>query len=91
VTAREAFARHRKLLVVAAVVLGIVLIAIAVVYWAEPAGSLPSFFPGHEAGSNHHHVKHGIAAFLLGLACFAFAWFNTGPKKAAAARESDVS
>ena len=43
--------------------------------------SLPSFFPGHEAGSNHHHVKHGIASFLVGLACFAFAWFNTGPKK----------
>jgi hypothetical protein len=26
-------------------------------------------------------VKHGIAAFLVGLACLAFAWFNTGPKK----------
>jgi hypothetical protein len=80
-SARETFERHRKLLVVLAIMLGIVLIAVAVVYWAEPAGSLPSFFPGHEAGSNHHHVKHGIAAFLVGLACFAFAWFNTGPKK----------
>jgi UDP-N-acetylmuramyl pentapeptide phosphotransferase/UDP-N-acetylglucosamine-1-phosphate transferase len=69
------------LLVVLAVVLGIALIVVAVVYWAEPAGSLPSFFPGHEAGSSHHHVKHGIAAFLVGLACLAFAWFNTGPKK----------
>ena len=75
--------RHRKLLVILAVVLGIALMVVAVVYWAEPAGSLPSFFPGHEAGSSHHHVKHGIAAFLLGLACFAFAWFNSGPKKGA--------
>jgi hypothetical protein len=75
--------RHRKLLVVLAVVLGIALVAVAVVYWAEPAGSLPSFFPGHEAGSSHHHAKHGIAAFFLGLACFAFAWFNSGPKKGA--------
>ena len=75
--------RHRKLLVILAVVLGIALMIVAVVYWAEPAGSLPSFFPGHEAGSSHHHVKHGIAAFLLGLACFAFAWFNSGPKKGA--------
>ena len=83
-TAREAFVRYRKVLVVLAVVLGIVLIAIAIVYWAEPARSLPSFFPGHEAGSGHHHAKHGIAAFLVGLACFAFAWFNTGPKKDAA-------
>jgi drug/metabolite transporter (DMT)-like permease len=75
------FDRNRKWLVALAVVLGVVLIVIAVIYWAEPAGSLPSFFPGHEAGSSHHHVKHGIAAFLVGLACLAFAWFNTGPKK----------
>ena len=79
--ARDAFAQYRKLLVTLAVVLGIALIVIAAVYWAEPARSLPSFFPGHEAGSDHHHVKHGIAAFLVGLACFVFAWFNTGPKK----------
>jgi UDP-N-acetylmuramyl pentapeptide phosphotransferase/UDP-N-acetylglucosamine-1-phosphate transferase len=77
--------RNRKLLVVLAVALGIALIAVAVVYWAEPARSLPSFFPGHQSGSNHHHVKHGIASFLVGLACFAFAWFNTGPKKSGAA------
>ena len=76
---------RRRLLVLAAIVLGIVLIAIAGVYWAEPAKSLPSFFPGHQAGSGHHHVKHGIASFLVGLACFVFAWFNTGPKKTPAA------
>jgi len=78
------FERNRKWLVWLALVLGIVLIVIAVVYWAEPARSLPSFFPGHEAGSAHHHVKHGIAAFLVGLACLAFAWFNSGPKKSTA-------
>jgi hypothetical protein len=81
--ARDAFVRYRSWLVALALVLGIALVAIAAVYWAEPARSLPSFFPGHEAGSDHHHVKHGIAAFLVGLACFAFAWFNTGPKKGA--------
>jgi hypothetical protein len=89
VAAREAFVRYRKLLVALAVVLGIALVAVAAVYWAEPARSLPSFFPGHQAGSNHHHVKHGIASFLVGLACLAFAWFNTGPKKGAA-RTSDA-
>ena len=66
-----------------AVVLGIVLIVIAVVYWVEPADSLPSFFPGHEAGSDHHHVKHGIASFLVGLALLAFVWFQTGKKDSA--------
>jgi len=67
-------------LTIAAVVLGIALMVVAVVYWAEPARSLPGFFPGHEAGSDHHHVKHGIAAFILGLGCFAFAWFQSGPR-----------
>jgi len=71
---------QRRWLVALAVAAGVVLIVIAAVYWAEPAKSLPSFFPGHESGSNRHHVKHGIAAFLVGLACFAFAWFQTGPK-----------
>ena len=74
-------AAYRKYLVPLAVILGCALIVIGIVYFAEPAKSLPSFFPGHDAGSAHHHVKHGIAAVLVGLACFAFAWFNTGPKK----------
>ena len=75
---------NRRLLAAVAVIVGIVLIAIAVVYFAEPAKSLPSFFPGHQAGSNHHHVKHGIASFLVGLACLVFAWFNTGGTRARA-------
>ncbi len=70
-----------RLLAIVALVVGVVLIVIAIVYWVEPAGSLPSFFPGHEAGSSHHHAKHGIAAFLVGLACLVFAWFKTGPKR----------
>jgi hypothetical protein len=77
--------RNDRFLVALAVILGIVLIVIAIVYWVEPAKSLPSFFPGHQAGSSHHHTKHGIAAFLLGLACFVFAWFRTGPKRTAPA------
>jgi hypothetical protein len=72
----------RKILVVLAVVLGIALICVSVVYWVEPAKSLPSFFPGYLAGSAHHHVKHGIAAFLVGVACLVFAWFNTGGPRA---------
>ena len=72
---------NNRFLVPAAVILGVILIVIAIVYWAEPAKSLPGFFPGQQAGSNHHHVKHGIAAFLIGIACFVFAWFRTGPKR----------
>ena len=72
---------RRRILVWLALIAGLVLIALAVVYWALPAKSLPSWIPGHEAGSNHHHVKHGIASFLVGLAALAFAWFQTGPKR----------
>jgi hypothetical protein len=73
--------RNDRLLVALAVIVGIALIVIAIVYWVEPAKSLPSFFPGHQAGSGHHHVKHGIAAFFVGLAALVFAWFRTGPKR----------
>ena len=68
-------------IVTLAALVGIALIVVAFVYWVEPAKSLPSFFPGHEAGSNHHHVKHGIASVLVGLALLVFAWFQTGPKR----------
>jgi uncharacterized membrane protein HdeD (DUF308 family) len=71
-------------LIVPAVVLGVVLVIVAIVYLVEPAHSLPSFFPGHVSASSseasHHHTKHGIAAIVVALACFAFAWFQSGPK-----------
>lgn len=71
-------------LAVVAVVVGILLVAVAVIYFVEPQHSLPSFFPGHSSASdpeaNHHHAKHGIAALIVAIACFAFAWFQTGPK-----------
>jgi uncharacterized membrane-anchored protein YitT (DUF2179 family) len=69
---------NKKLLVALAIVVGLVLIVLGIVYWVEPAKSLPSFIPGHQAGSAHHHVKHGIASFLVGVAALVFAWFNTG-------------
>jgi uncharacterized membrane protein HdeD (DUF308 family) len=75
---------YRRLIVPAAVILGVILIVVAIVYFAEPAKSLPSFFPGHQAGSTHHHTKHGIAAVVVALAAFAFAWFQSGPKARAA-------
>jgi len=67
-------------LILPAVVFGIVLLVIAGVYLAEPASGLPAFFPGHDAGSSHHHVKHGIAAGIVGLLAFVFAWFQSEAK-----------
>ena len=74
--------------IVAAVILGVAFIALGIYYWVEPAGSLASFIPGYEAGSGHHHVKHGIAAFLLGAALLVFAWFQTGGDKKQQASET---
>jgi uncharacterized membrane protein HdeD (DUF308 family) len=75
-------------LVIPAVVLGVVLIVVAIIYFVEPAHSLPSFFPGHVSASDseagHHHTKHGIAALVVALACFSFAWFQSGPKTSSA-------
>jgi hypothetical protein len=62
---------------------GCLLLVVAAVYFAVPAHSLPSFFPGHvsagDAEANHHHIKHGIAALAVALAAFAYAWFQSGP------------
>jgi NADH:ubiquinone oxidoreductase subunit 5 (subunit L)/multisubunit Na+/H+ antiporter MnhA subunit len=75
-------------LILPAVVLGVLLVVVAVIYFVQPEHSLPSFFPGHastaSAEANHHHTKHGIAALVVALACFAFAWFQTGPKTGSA-------
>ena len=58
-----------------AVILGLAFAAVAIVYWVMPAGSLPGFLPGFEAGSTLVHVKHGIAAALAAVLFFAFGWY----------------
>jgi uncharacterized RDD family membrane protein YckC len=68
----------RPNLIIPAVIVGVVLLAIAALYFIDSADALPSFMPGHEAGSTHHHVKHGIAALILAIGAFIFAWFQTG-------------
>ena len=57
------------------VVLGVIFLVIACVYWLVPAGSLPTFVPGYEAGSAHVHIKHGVASLVVAAVCFIVAWF----------------
>jgi hypothetical protein len=71
--------RKNRNLILPAVVVGLALIALAIVYFVDSADALPSFLPGHQAGSSHHHIKHGIAALCLGAAALILAWFQTGP------------
>jgi hypothetical protein len=70
-----------KGLVVLGVVLGLVFVYIGYVYATHSAGTLPSFFPGYLANSSHVHTKHSIASFVVALALFVYAWFQSGPRK----------
>jgi uncharacterized membrane-anchored protein YitT (DUF2179 family) len=59
-----------------AIVLGLALLAVAVAYFLVPAGSLPDFVPGFEAGSDRIHAKHGLAALAAAVVMFGFAWWR---------------
>jgi hypothetical protein len=48
------------------VIVGLVLIAVGIIYFVVKAGSLPSFFPGHVTGSTAHRSKHGLVAVIVG-------------------------
>jgi hypothetical protein len=59
-----------------AIVLGLLFAVLAIIYWMVPAGSLPGFIPGFEAGGTRIHVKHGIVAAVVALILFAYAWYG---------------
>ena len=55
-------------------VLGLVLIVVAGIYFLMPADSLPSFFPGHETGLARIRVKHGLLSGGIGIVLIVVAW-----------------
>jgi len=61
--------------------LGVLFLALAVVYWITPAGGLPGFLPGFEAGGEHVHVKHALGALVIAIVLFAFAWLQREPER----------
>jgi hypothetical protein len=58
----------RKALVASMTLVGLLLVAVGVVYLEVRTGSLPSFFPGHVAHARGHHWKRGYGAVALGIA-----------------------
>jgi hypothetical protein len=70
-------AMNNKTIAWVAVVVGVLCIGIAIYYWITPAGSLASFVPGYEPGVAAVHVKHGIAAFAVGVLALVLAWFKS--------------
>jgi hypothetical protein len=57
-----------------AYLLAIICIIAAVMYFVMPAGSLPTFMPGYEAGSAHIHMKHAIIAIVAAIVLFLIGW-----------------
>jgi len=79
-----------------AVILGIIallFIVVAVIYLAEPASSLPSFIPGHIAGSTGHHPLKATGSLVVGIIFAIGAWFALAykPKPQAAAENNKES
>ena len=82
----SASARNAPAAVTAGLIaLGVIFAVLGVVYLARTAAQLPAFLPGHQAGSAHHHTKHGLAAFALAILSWAGAWFTTGKRTRSAA------
>ena len=55
-------------------ILGLVLIVIAGIYFMMPADALPGFFPGHETGLARIRVKHGLLSGGLCIVLMIGAW-----------------
>jgi hypothetical protein len=69
-----------KLFLTGLVILGILFLGLAYVYWTTPAHSLPHYLPGFEADSSKIHFKHGLGSLILSLGAFTLAWFQSGKK-----------
>jgi len=58
-----------------AYILAVICLIAAIMYFAMPAGSLPTFIPGYEAGSTHIHMKHAVVALVVAIVLFVVGWF----------------
>jgi amino acid permease len=56
-------------------IVGILLLILALIYVVIPAGSLPSFVPGHIQGSTGHHPLRAGVALVVGLVLLGGAWW----------------
>ena len=69
-----------RILTILLALVGVAFVTVAIIYWVEPAGSLPSFFPGHVAGAAYKHLKHGAVAVVVGIFFWVGAWFSSAKK-----------
>jgi preprotein translocase subunit SecY len=83
----------RTILAVLLGIIALIFIAVAIIYIAEPAESLPSFLPGRIAGSTGHHPLRIVGSLVIGIVFAVGAWFALAykPKPQAAARNNKES
>ena len=83
----------RTILAVILGIIALVFIVVAIIYIAEPAKSLPSFIPGHIAGSAGHHPLRAAGSFIIGVVFAVGAWFALAykPRPQAAAPNNKES
>ena len=65
----------RTILAVMLGIIALIFIVVAIIYVAEPAKSLPSFVPGHVAGSTGHHPLRAVGSLVIGIVFAVGAWF----------------
>jgi preprotein translocase subunit SecY len=70
----------RTILAVLFAIVAVIGVVAAIIYLAEPAKSLPSFVPGHIAGSTGHHPLKATGAFVVGIIFAIGAWFTLAYK-----------
>lgn len=70
----------KKLSVIILVLLALVSLFVAYIYFTTNAGSLPHFYPGYAQGSLHKHTKHGIAFISLAVVFLLGAWMASANK-----------
>jgi preprotein translocase subunit SecY len=70
----------RTILAVLFAIVAVIGVVAAIIYLAEPAKSLPSFVPGHIAGSTGHHPLKATGSFVVGIIFAVGAWFTLAYK-----------
>ena len=80
----------RTILAVLFALVAVIGVVAAIIYLAEPAKSLPSFIPGHIAGSSGHHPLKATGSLVVGIIFAIGAWFTLAYKpKSQAGAASD--
>jgi hypothetical protein len=74
---------NNRLIMIGAIVLGLVFVGLALLYWTTPANALPVFIPGYDPALTRIHTTHGLLMLALGVGSFVLAWFQSGRKSAA--------